>query len=138
MFYFFSYFYSKTSWTIQKWGNFYKIFYFVSLDLGFRSKNIFFCSFWLIFYNLDPDPWFRIFLRIRIQEAKSLGIQRIRILRTELDISQLNQIKIFQILCLNTVDVSGIPHSQWDPLDTGASLTLNGKSYCKNENRCKV
>ena len=38
------------------------------------------CSFWLIFYPLDPDPWVCIFLRIRIQEAKILRIQRIRIL----------------------------------------------------------
>ena len=38
-----------------------------------------FCSFWLIFYPLEPDPWIRIFLRIRIQEAKILRIQRIRI-----------------------------------------------------------
>ena len=48
---------------------------------GFGVKKIF-CSFWLIFYPLDPDPWIRIFLRIRIQEAKVLRIQRIRILST--------------------------------------------------------
>ena len=29
--------------------------------------------------------------------------------------------------------MSGIPHSQRDPLDTGASLTLIGKSFCKNK-----
>ena len=33
---------------------------------------------------LNPDPWIRIFLQIRIQEAKILRIQRIRILSTEL------------------------------------------------------
>ena len=49
----------------------------------FRSKVL--CSFWLIFYPLDPDPWICIFLRIwiLIQEAKILRIQRIRILSTE-------------------------------------------------------
>ena len=45
-------------------------------------KKFFFCSFWLIFYALDPDPWIRIFLLIRIQEAKILRIQRIQILST--------------------------------------------------------
>ena len=53
-----------------------------SSDLGFESKH-FFCSFWLIFCPgfLDPDSWICIFLRIRIwiQEAKNLRIQRIRI-----------------------------------------------------------
>ena len=29
---------------------------FISSDLGFRSKVFFCCSFWLIFYPLDPDP----------------------------------------------------------------------------------
>ena len=40
--------------------------FFKSSDLGFRSKKV------LIFYPFDPDPWIRIFLRIRnrIQEAK--------------------------------------------------------------------
>ena len=56
MFYFFSaYFYPKTLWTIQKWGNFYIPSFFKSLDLGIRSKKVFFSSFWLIFYPLDPD-----------------------------------------------------------------------------------
>ena len=36
---------------------------------GLRVNN-FFCSFWLIFCPLDPDPWIRILLRIRIQKAK--------------------------------------------------------------------
>ena len=53
------------------------------LNLLNRNKKVFFCSFWLIFYALDPDPWIRIFLLIRIQEAKILRIQRIRILSTE-------------------------------------------------------
>ena len=43
-----------------------------SSDLSF-----FFFSFWLIFCPLDPDPRIRIFLRIRIKEAKMLQIQRI-------------------------------------------------------------
>ena len=46
----------------------------------FGFQSIFFFSFWLIFCPLDPDPWIRIFLRIRIQEAKIFRIQRIRIL----------------------------------------------------------
>ena len=58
--------------------------FFKSADFGFRSKKVFFCSFWLIFYPLDLDPWIRTFLRIRIQEAKILRIQRIRILLTGL------------------------------------------------------
>ena len=73
-------FYAKTWWTIQKSGNFY-LCYFNSSDLDFWSK-IFFCSFWFIFYPLDPDPWIYIFLRIRIQEANIWRIQRIRILST--------------------------------------------------------
>ena len=31
---------------------------------------------------LDPDPWIHLFVRIRIQEAKILWKQRIRILGT--------------------------------------------------------
>ena len=53
--------------------------------MGFDSRvNIFLCSFWLIFCFLDPG--IRIFLQIqiRIQEAKILQIQRIRILSTSL------------------------------------------------------
>ena len=38
--------------------------------------------FWSIFLPLDPDPWTHTFLRIRINEAKILRIQRIRILNT--------------------------------------------------------
>ena len=30
-------------------------------DPGHFLKKFFFCSFWLIFYPLDPDPWIRIF-----------------------------------------------------------------------------
>ena len=52
-------------------------------DLGFEIKILFCCSFWLIFCPLDPDPWIRIFLRIPVQEAKILRIQRIQILSTE-------------------------------------------------------
>ena len=29
--------------------------FFKSSELGFRSKKVFFCSFWLTFYPLDPD-----------------------------------------------------------------------------------
>ena len=56
------------------------------ISLFFNSSDLGFESFWLIFWPLDPDPWIRIFLRIQIliQEAKILGIQRIRILSTEL------------------------------------------------------
>ena len=42
--------------------------FFNNSDLGFESKKVCICSFWLIFCPLDPG--FRIFLRIRIQEAK--------------------------------------------------------------------
>ena len=61
-------------------SKFFNLSFFISSDLGFRSK-FFFYSFWSLFYPLDPDPWIRIFL-IRIQEAKILQIQRIRILST--------------------------------------------------------
>ena len=49
---------------------------FKSSDLGFRSKKVLFCIFWLIVYPLDPDSW--------ISKAKILRIQRnrIRILST--------------------------------------------------------
>ena len=50
-------------------------------------------KFLLIFYILDPDQGIRIFLRIRIQEAKILRIQRIRILSTALNRH------IFNVLC---------------------------------------
>ena len=33
----------------------------------------FFLRFWSIFYPFDPDPWIRIILRIRIQEAQNLA-----------------------------------------------------------------
>ena len=36
---------------------FYNLSFFKSSDFGFRSKKVFFCSFWLIFYPLDPDPY---------------------------------------------------------------------------------
>jgi len=57
---------------------------FSKVQIWVSEVKNFFCSFWLIFYPLDPDPWIRIFLRIRIQEAKMLRIQRIRILGTDL------------------------------------------------------
>ena len=80
-FIFFSLLYAKTWWTIQKSEKCYN-FFFNSSDLGLESKKVFFCSFWLISCPLNPDPWIRMILRIRIQEAKILQIQRIRILST--------------------------------------------------------
>ena len=35
---------------------FYKLSFFKRSDSGSRSMNIFLCSFWLLFYLLDPDP----------------------------------------------------------------------------------
>ena len=75
---YFAYFYAKTWWTIQRSGNFY---------LSFRKVNILvlrviFLQFLVDIFPMDPDPWIRIFLRIRIQEAK---IFRIRILSTGLN-----------------------------------------------------
>ena len=50
---------------------------------GFLRVKKFFLV-WLMFCLLGPDPWIRLFLRIRIriQEAKILRIKWIRILRT--------------------------------------------------------
>ena len=76
-FIFFTYFYPKTQWTIQKWGNFYNLSFFKSSDLSLGLKKFFFAVFGWYF-----TPWIRIFLRIRIQEAKILRIQRILILST--------------------------------------------------------
>ena len=59
--------------------------FFSKVQIWVLGVKKFFFSFWLIFYPLDPDPWIRIFLRIRIQEAKILRIQRIRILSTDWD-----------------------------------------------------
>ena len=73
------------------------IIFFKSSDLG--VKKFFFLSFWLIFYPLDPDPWIRIFLRIRIQEAKILWIQRIRFLSTDFN---------------STITDGLIPKPKWD------------------------
>ena len=50
--FFFAYVYAKT---IQKSGNFYDLSFLNSSDLGFENKY-FFCSFWLIFCPLNPDP----------------------------------------------------------------------------------
>ena len=41
---------------------------------GFGVKKDFFFKFLVDIYPLDPDPWIRIILRIRIQEAKILRI----------------------------------------------------------------
>ena len=65
-------------------NKFYNLAFFNSSDLGFESKIFCCCSFWLIFCPLDPDPRIRIFFRIRIQKAKILRIQRIRILSTDI------------------------------------------------------
>ena len=48
---------------------------FPESNTTYAPPLLFCCSFWLIFCPLDPDPWIRIFLRIRIQEAKILRIQ---------------------------------------------------------------
>ena len=62
------------------------IFRFLKVQIWvLEVKKGFLCSFWLIFYPLDP--WIRIFLRIRIQETKILRIQRIRILSTVCKVS---------------------------------------------------
>ena len=45
------------------------------LCLSSVCLSSFFCSFCLIFYLLDSDPLIRIFLRIRIQEARILRIR---------------------------------------------------------------
>ena len=51
------------------------------ISLFFNSSDLGFESFRLIFPPLGPDPWIRLFLRIRvwIQENIILWIQRIRI-----------------------------------------------------------
>ena len=51
---------------------------------GWRVKQCFLLKILVDILPLDPDPWIRIFLRIRIQELKILRIQRIRILSTVL------------------------------------------------------
>ena len=66
--FFFAYFYPKTWWTIQKWGNFYNLSFFKNSDLCFRSKIVVF-QFLVGILSL----W------IWIQEANILRIQRIRI-----------------------------------------------------------
>ena len=43
--------------------------------LSIVQKILFFLRFWLIFCPLDPDPWIRIFLQIRIQEVKIMRTQ---------------------------------------------------------------
>ena len=73
---------------------FYSLTFMLKLDKPFKFYNLFFnCSyldlestnfnfavnFWLIFCSLFPDLRIPIVLRIRIQEAKILRIQRIRI-----------------------------------------------------------
>ena len=70
-------------------GHFLKIYWF------FLTKKVFFCSFWLKFYPLDPNQWIRIYLRIRIQEVKILRIQRIRILSTGRYTIMLNKFNSF-------------------------------------------
>ena len=66
--YFFTYFYAKTWWTIQKSWTFYDLSFYNSSDLGFENKH-FFLQFLVvilplrsesmdlhIFVDLDPDP----------------------------------------------------------------------------------
>ena len=78
--FFFAYFYAKLYKAFRNQEMFI-ISLFQWFKFGF-GVNILLCSFWLIFCSLDPDPGSRIFLRIRIQEAKIFRIQRIRILST--------------------------------------------------------
>ena len=73
MFYFFSYFYSKTSWTIQKWGNFYNLF-FLSSDLGFFA---------VFGWYFTPWIWIRgsaYFCGSGSRKPKSCVLDRIRLL----------------------------------------------------------
>ena len=51
--------------------------FFQRFTFGVREQKIFGC--WQIFCPVDLDLWIRIFMRIRIQEAKMLQIQRTRI-----------------------------------------------------------
>ena len=82
----------KIYWFLKKKNNF-QFFCFIFILKPFRNDEIFiiflfpkvqiwvsffFLQFLVDFNPLDPDPWVRIFLRIR--EAKILRIQRIRIL----------------------------------------------------------
>ena len=69
--------------------------------------KLFSCSFWLIFCPLDPDTWIRIFLRIRIQEVKILGIQRIRILSTALNMNRF-QPSMYLSICVSVYLISVI------------------------------
>ena len=62
---------------VQKCGNFYNLSFFECLDLGLEAKKFLFALFGRYF-----SPWIRIILQIRIQEAKILRIQQIRILST--------------------------------------------------------
>ena len=56
---------------------------FSSAQIWVLRVNFFFLQFLVVFLSLGSvDPWIRVFLRIRIQEAKILRIQRIRILST--------------------------------------------------------
>ena len=79
-FIFFAYFYPKTWWPIRNQEYFISLFSLVHI-WGLRV-NFLLLQFFVDFCPLDPDPWIRIFFRIRIQEAKILWIQRIRILST--------------------------------------------------------
>ena len=77
--YFFAYFYLKTCWTIQKWGNFYNLFF-----QKFRGVKFFFFAVYGWYFTPCIRIFLRIRIRIRIQEARMLRIQRIRILSTAL------------------------------------------------------
>ena len=55
---------------------------FSTVQIWFLRGKSLVCNFWLIFWPLDPDSWIRIILRNRIQNAKILRIQGIRILST--------------------------------------------------------
>ena len=63
----------------------YKVFNNLLLVESYNSwfrQHVFYAWFRLIFFPLEPDPWIRLSLRIRIQEAEMLVIQWIRILST--------------------------------------------------------
>ena len=70
------FFHAKTRWTIQRWGNFWQSLY-LAVQIWVLGVDDICLQFLIDILPLDPDPWFRIFLRIRIQKAKMLRIQQI-------------------------------------------------------------
>ena len=82
---------------------------FSLVQIWVQKVTIKFCSFWLIFCPLHLDPWIRIFLRIRILDAKicqilSTGFLIIRGETKELDtllLLSLFTLKFFQLSLKN-------------------------------------